>query len=313
MELGGDPDRLHLAGLAWECWFAHRQPSRRGKVKWYPLLMFRIGGFAGLSGVSAKTLRAYDELGLFRPAWVDPGSAYRYYSAAQLPELRRILALRDLGLGLEQIGRLVSGRADLEAALRRRRLELEREQTEAARRLAALDISVARASSGGPRLDVVLRRLAEEPVAMLDLSVNPGQDIAAAFDRLELHVRRLDRRAHRPPGAIVGDTAGPGRPSDLIFVPLTRPSPPTLSDPEILYRTLPAGRAATVLVRGPYGHLAAAAHSLRAWVEASGRAVAGDLRILYLQFGADVRLGLPDAFVVEGSADFLTELQLPID
>ena len=42
--------------------------------------MFQIGAFARLAGVSAKQLRAYDEIGLFRPVWVDPSSAYRHYS-----------------------------------------------------------------------------------------------------------------------------------------------------------------------------------------------------------------------------------------
>jgi hypothetical protein len=36
------------------------------------------------------------------------------------------------------------------------------------------------------------------------------------------------------------------------------------------------------------------------------------MRILYLQFGADPGLRLPRGWVVERSADFLTELQLPV-
>jgi effector-binding domain-containing protein len=173
---------------------------------------------------------------------------------------------------------------------------------------------VAAASVGGPNLDVVVRRLAEEPIATLDLRARPGQDIAAAFDRLETHVRRLGRRAHRPPGAIV---AGAASRSDLIFVPLTgliqRPIQPPTPNRDIGCRQLPGVRAATILVRGSYGHLAAAAQALRGWVGAGGLTVAGDLRVLYLQFGADPELGLPDTFVVEDSADFLTELQLPIE
>ena len=33
--------------------------------------MFRIAAFAGLGGVSAKVLRDYDRMGIFRPGWVD--------------------------------------------------------------------------------------------------------------------------------------------------------------------------------------------------------------------------------------------------
>src|SRR3954453_20322191 len=60
--------------------------------------VFTIGAFAGFSGISAKALRLYDRMVLFRPAWTDGATGYRYYSAAQLPELRRIVALRDTGM-----------------------------------------------------------------------------------------------------------------------------------------------------------------------------------------------------------------------
>src|SRR5688500_19719975 len=124
--------------------------------------MFTIGSFARLAGISPKQLRAYDALGLFRPVWVDPSSAYRYYSPAQLPELRRILALRQLGMPIDQIGRLASG-GSLREALEERRAELERERRRVAERLSALDISIADAD--GP--DIVLRPGAMEPVARL--------------------------------------------------------------------------------------------------------------------------------------------------
>jgi DNA-binding transcriptional MerR regulator len=40
---------------------------------------YRIGEFAELGGVSAKTLRFYDEIDLLRPAFVDPRTRYRLY------------------------------------------------------------------------------------------------------------------------------------------------------------------------------------------------------------------------------------------
>ncbi|HEY8169092.1 MAG TPA: helix-turn-helix domain-containing protein, partial [Candidatus Limnocylindrales bacterium] len=104
--------------------------------------MFLIGAFARLSGVSAKMLRAWDALGLFRPIWVDPASGYRWYSPAQLPELRRIVALRDLGVSLAEIADLIAGGADLRAVLARRQADLERMRLEVARRLRALEIEV---------------------------------------------------------------------------------------------------------------------------------------------------------------------------
>ena len=46
--------------------------------------MFSIGEFARLSGVSVRTLRHYDEIGLLRPAIVDQDTSYRGYSARRL-------------------------------------------------------------------------------------------------------------------------------------------------------------------------------------------------------------------------------------
>src|SRR5271170_4978225 len=70
--------------------------------------MLRIGDFSSLSQITIKTLRYYDEQGLLRPAHVDAVTGYRYYAVSQLPRLHRILALRDLGFSLDQIGSILN-------------------------------------------------------------------------------------------------------------------------------------------------------------------------------------------------------------
>jgi DNA-binding transcriptional MerR regulator len=263
--------------------------------------MFTVGGFARIAGVSAKVLRAWDGAGLFAPAWVDPSSGYRYYTPAQLPDLRRILALRDVGVGLAEIGQLVGGGVDLRVTLERRRAALEQERREVERRLAALDIRVALGSDGSLDSDVVVRRIGPELVATFDLTVAPGDDIGAAFHELEVYVRDRGARAHRPPGAIADE--------DLIYVPLRRSVAPT---DRIGVRRLSAARIASILHRGAYGSLPATRATLESWTAAAGLQPAGPLRILYLQFGAEADLRLPRAWTVERDADFVTELQLPI-
>src|SRR5262245_51776261 len=90
--------------------------------------MFRIGHFAKLSQVSVKTLRYYDERGLLTPVQIDRGTGYRYYSIEQLPRLNRILALKGLGLSLDQIAVLldeVLPAAQLRGMLRLKQVELQ--------------------------------------------------------------------------------------------------------------------------------------------------------------------------------------------
>jgi DNA-binding transcriptional MerR regulator len=69
--------------------------------------MFRIGEFSLIAQVSGRLLRYYDEIGLLSPEYTDPQTGYRYYSAEQLPRLNRILVLKELGLGLDQIAQLL--------------------------------------------------------------------------------------------------------------------------------------------------------------------------------------------------------------
>lgn len=69
--------------------------------------MLKIGDFSRLARVTIKTLRYYDELGLLKPMETDSFSGYRYYSADQLPRLHRIIALKEMGLSLEEIARLL--------------------------------------------------------------------------------------------------------------------------------------------------------------------------------------------------------------
>ncbi|MGW6720989.1 MerR family DNA-binding transcriptional regulator [Streptomyces sp. NPDC054995] len=67
-----------------------------------------IGEFARLSRLSAKALRRYDELGLLRPALVDPVNGYRYYDPAQAEGARLVAWLRRIGMPLSRIGRVVT-------------------------------------------------------------------------------------------------------------------------------------------------------------------------------------------------------------
>jgi protein phosphatase len=68
--------------------------------------MLTIGAFARACRLSPKALRLYDELGLLRPARVDPDTGYRYYAVAQLERARLVAWLRRLGMPLARIRRV---------------------------------------------------------------------------------------------------------------------------------------------------------------------------------------------------------------
>ena len=77
--------------------------------------LLTIGSFARAARLSPKALRLYDELGLLRPAQVDPNSGYRFYDLDQLEQARLVAWLRRLGMPLAQI-RVVCGMPGPDAA-----------------------------------------------------------------------------------------------------------------------------------------------------------------------------------------------------
>ncbi|WP_017572925.1 MerR family transcriptional regulator [Nocardiopsis halotolerans] len=81
------------------------------------------------AGVSSRTLRHYDDIGLLPPSRVGD-NGYRYYDAAAVARLQRVLLLRDLGLGLPAIADVLDRQQDEEAALRNHigLLEAERDR-----------------------------------------------------------------------------------------------------------------------------------------------------------------------------------------
>lgn len=100
--------------------------------------MLSIGAFAQIGQVTHRMLRHWDTAGLLVPAHVDDSSGYRSYDPSQLERLHRIVALRQLGFGLDDIAQILEHGIDadrLAALLRVRRAEVEEEHRVAAARL----------------------------------------------------------------------------------------------------------------------------------------------------------------------------------
>ncbi|SDB91371.1 DNA-binding transcriptional regulator, MerR family [Sanguibacter gelidistatuariae] len=76
-----------------------------------------IQEIARTAGTTSRTLRHYDDIGLLRPSRTG-GNGYRYYDAATLVRLQRVLMLRDLGLGLPAIAVALDSDDDEARALR---------------------------------------------------------------------------------------------------------------------------------------------------------------------------------------------------
>jgi DNA-binding transcriptional MerR regulator len=82
--------------------------------------MLTIGEFAGITGVSVKALRHYDEKGVLRPAEVDDRTGYRRYGEGQVRTGVLVRALRDAGVPLPEVADAITVGATEEAILAHR-------------------------------------------------------------------------------------------------------------------------------------------------------------------------------------------------
>jgi len=96
---------------------------------------------ARLTGTTSRTLRHYDALGLLEPSRIGE-NGYRFYDGDALVRLQRILLLRDLGLGLSDIGRVLDQEQDETTALRRHLEWLRSEQDRLARQVASVERTI---------------------------------------------------------------------------------------------------------------------------------------------------------------------------
>ena len=134
--------------------------------------MYGIGTVARLSQVSVRTLRHYDDLGLLKPAHVDPRTGYRYYSPDQVVRLHRILVLPDLGVPLSQVAQLIDENVTVEqirGILRLRQAEARARLTEQTEQLQRVEIRLVQLEEEPmSAYEVIVKRL--EPLRVIALS-----------------------------------------------------------------------------------------------------------------------------------------------
>ncbi len=272
--------------------------------------MFKIGDFSRLSMVSVKALRYYDELGLLKPARVDEFTGYRYYAAGQLARLNRILALKDMGLSLEQIALLLDQDLtpdQIRGMLRLKQVELRQQLAEGQARLTRIEawLQTFEQEATMPAYDVVLKKVAPLRVASMRGIAPNLEQIGLTLDRLFDQVIAYISQQ----GATV---VGPGITvyhsmeynDHDISVEACLPFEGALNDGEqVKVVTLPAVETmASVIHRGSFSTLNLAYNAILKWIETNGYHINGPSRELNLEYerGGD-------------QSKFVTEIQIPVE
>lgn len=266
--------------------------------------MLKIGEFARLSKVSIKMLRHYDDIGLLRPFSVDADTGYRYYSADQLVQLNKILALKDCSFTLREIGSLLHHAETPERLIE----ELQAKEKEIAR-------VIEQENERQRQIHWLIETIAQQ---------KPAKDYAVILKEVEAiqiaSVRGIvpDYTAQGPLWSVLGQYLGEheakiGLPCFVIYhdsvvedgvdVEVAEPllSMTPASDHVKVY-TLPKTLMVSTVHRGSFQTIHRAYNALTGWLEQCGYRLAGPHRELYLK----------GEWATSNPEEYITEIQFPV-
>jgi DNA-binding transcriptional MerR regulator len=270
--------------------------------------MMSIGEFARLAAVSVRTLRHYDEIGLLRPARVDEATGYRGYTAEQLGQLNRIVALKELGLSLAQVRRLLAGITldELRGMLMLRRAQLETELQSHRSQLLGVEARLSYIEREGtmPADDILLKKIPAQGAIVISgpLPALAPANVVLVVNQLEQQFTAL--RIHE-----LAQAAGPyvisyeGEPGQDLAVILALPvaEPPAELPPPARYLVLPEIPEAAVVVRsGPAAEIFPAVfQDIVRWAAERGYRLAGYDRNVWVHVVDDISQASQQVFEIQ--------------
>lgn len=250
--------------------------------------MFTIGQFSRLTRVPVTALRYYADLELLAPAYVDPETGYRHFTADQIPVVNRLLALKDLGLSLEEIKTVLAeeiGAAELRGMLRLKRAEIGREVAEARARLDRVEARLRLIEKEGsmPEHEIVTKDVA----AVVGVGCRDRLSIAGIGEFIGDvmgGVMMNGLAPSGPPMIVYHDPEFDPESVDATFVVPTagEPGGATPAGRTLEAASVPGGEMAVVVHVGPYETIGEAYQALGAWFAAEGRTGAGPACEVYL-------------------------------
>ncbi len=261
-----------------------------------------IGRFAGLTGISANTLRRYDECGLLSPAFTDPLTGYRLYSIEQLDTGIAIRLLRDLDVPLDDLRGLLSGDHpdDVRALLAHHRERIVERRADLEHILARID-AVLHEDHGLLPYELEIVDLAPAWVVSRRLTTpRAGLDpaIERALAELEDELAAGGLKAAGRELILYANPLQWYQGLDVeVCLPVAEPAAATCGA-----RQLAGGRAARALYRGPWDDIWQAYAALLAQIARRGLDVCGPVRESYLVDERDT----------DDPALYLTEIAWPV-
>lgn len=267
--------------------------------------MLKIGEFSRIGQVSVKTLRYYDKMDLLKPQQIDPITGYRNYSFEQLPRLNRILALKGLGLSLDQIGQLLNddiSAEQLRGMLRYKQVEIQQSMVEEKKKLARVEarLKMIEQEDRMPNYDIVMKSVDPMLAATVRDVIPSYPEQGHLWDELESF---LNHHKIEPTGPCftIYYTEEPDVDTQ-VCEPIASAIP---TDSKVKAHQIPGvASMATVIHKGPFLTIGEAYAAILMWIEANSYEINGPPREVYLR---------PASNGSQTDPQTVTEIQFPVE
>ncbi len=266
--------------------------------------MFRIGEFSKMGMTTVKTLRYYDEEGLLKPKAIDAFTGYRMYTGDQLTTLHRIQSLRQVGIPIAQVRRILNGE-DATVFLQARAAELDDTLREAQDMLSRIHfILEGKQEEQAMSYTATIKHLPACPAYTVDM-VMPSFDsyftvIPALGEKLK--AKYPDLKCATPEYCFMINRDREWRETDnhVTYGEAVTKLWPDFDDFHFL--EMPALDVVSVMHTGPYEDMEQAFAFAVQWIEANGYTISDDPRCSYID----------GIWNKQDSAEWLTEVQIPV-
>jgi DNA-binding transcriptional MerR regulator len=267
--------------------------------------MYQIGLFSKINHITTKTLRHYDEIGLLKPNHVDYLTGYRFYTSDQLPQIHQILALKNLGLSLNEIRKIFENPINIELFLQLKERELTLELEKSSQRLKEIKtwLNHVRGEKNMNYLPII-KELPKVIVASMRTTVPSYETYFDIVPKMGQEMKKQGAVCQENPEycfTIYHD--GEYKDTDIDVEICEAVIKPCSDSVMVKYKTMDSVKsAACILHKGSYKTIREAYVFLFGWIEENNYEIDGNPRESYID----------GIWNKESENDWLTELQIPV-
>ncbi len=266
--------------------------------------MYRIGEFSKMSKTTIKTLRYYDEIGLLKPQETDKFTGYRLYTTEQLFKLHKIQSYRQIGLSIEEVKMLLSGK-NAEQIFNKRKEELVSELNNAKDQLSRLEFLLQRKQEEQfMSYSAIIKEIPGCLVYSVEFTVPNYDSFMEAIPAIgkKIEEKYPDLKCTVPEYCFIRYLDGEYKEKDIRVELCEAIDNKKLDFDDVVFKYLDAIKVVSVMHKGPYTRLGEAYAFAMKWIDENGYTVADAPRESYID----------GIWNKDSEEEWLTEIQIPI-